>query len=530
MTNSNVYLRQNVLAEPLFNQWYAWSGLIFPATAAMYIANSHIKIMQSFVNAPQVHVAAVKNPKMLGGPFMNHDESKAPVIRRLLDQTHTEQSHMIRLADGIKQLSEMLESEATGMSLEPLYEKVPDPLKGYVELVYDLNNHPSARFIEGLLYSSPYYNPIYQSISFSLIRDDNRPFVFSTPRLESEDHVQIDIPFTDERLDELFKMKRSPKPLGQAKELLGVAERDDALFSSLFTESPPRQAERYEGSGIRVRYMGHACVLIESKSTSILTDPVIGYEIEGGIERHSYADLPDSIDYVLITHGHQDHCMFETLLQLRHKVKNVVAPRSTAGVLTDPSLKLVLNRIGFKNVIELDEMESLAVEGGEILGLPFLGEHADLNIRTKMAHLVRLEGASMVFAADSNNIEPRMYQHIHETTGDIDVLFIGMECDGAPLSWIYGSLLTKPLARKMDQSRRLNGSDFDHGIRIVDQLNPKQVYVYAMGQEPWMTHVTAIRYTQESRPIIESDKLVAECLSRGLASERLFGKKEIIFE
>jgi hypothetical protein len=45
-----------------------------------------------------------------------------------------------------------------------------------------------------------------------------------------------------------------------------------------------------------------------------------------------------------------------------------------------------------------------------------------------------------------------------------------------------------------------------------------------------MTHVTAIRYTQESRPIIESDKLVAECLSRGLVSERLFGKKEIIFE
>ena len=42
MTNDMVYLRQDVVAEPLFNQWYAWSYLISPMTAAMYIANSHL--------------------------------------------------------------------------------------------------------------------------------------------------------------------------------------------------------------------------------------------------------------------------------------------------------------------------------------------------------------------------------------------------------------------------------------------------------------------------------------------------------
>ena len=52
MTNQLVYLKPNVVAEPLFNDWYAWAYLISPVTAAMYVANFHLKIMQSFVSAP----------------------------------------------------------------------------------------------------------------------------------------------------------------------------------------------------------------------------------------------------------------------------------------------------------------------------------------------------------------------------------------------------------------------------------------------------------------------------------------------
>jgi hypothetical protein len=61
------YLKQNVLVEPLFNQWYAWSHLIAPASAAMNIANQHIKIMKSYISAPQVHANAVKSPALLAG-------------------------------------------------------------------------------------------------------------------------------------------------------------------------------------------------------------------------------------------------------------------------------------------------------------------------------------------------------------------------------------------------------------------------------------------------------------------------------
>ena len=177
--------------------------------------------------------------------------------------------------------------------------------------------------------------------------------------------------------------------------------------------------------------------------------------------------------------------MFETLLQLRHRIRNIVVPKSSGGVLADPSLKLILQNIGFSQITEIDEMEVIEVEGGALTGLPFLGEHADLNIRTKMAHLISLQGKSILCAADSNNLEPRLYEHVHQLVGDVDVIFLGMECDGGPLSWLYGPLLTQPLARKQDQSRRLNGSD--HQGIIIDCLRPSQVYVYN-GPEPWPTH------------------------------------------
>jgi len=220
--------------------------------------------------------------------------------------------------------------------------------------------------------------------------------------------------------------------------------------------------------------------------------------------------------------------MFETLLQLRHKTRNVIVPKNNGGTLADPSLKLVLRNIGFTHVTEIDEMETIAVEGGGITGLPFLGEHADLNIRTKLAYLIELQGKKVLCAADSNDVEPKLYEHVRAQTGDVDVVFLGMECDGGPLSWLYGPLLTKPLARRQDQSRRLDGSNFEKAYDLVQRLKAQQVYVYAMGQEPWLTYLTSIVYTDESRPIVESNKLVAACRNAGLTSERLFGQKEII--
>lgn len=523
------FLKQNIQVEPLINRWYAWSHLVAPAPAAMNITNLHLKIMKSYISAPQVHANAVKNPAMLGGPFIDYQGGRVAEIKALLDQTTKEQAHMIRFAESVKVLDDLLRNEAKGYNLGPLYARVPENLKGYVELVYDLNHNPSIRFIEALLYRSEYYNLSAQSVALSVIEQDERPFVLSTPRLPNEGVLILEIPFKHPGLDELFRMKETAQTFDYIKELVGLKPEQEELFKTFLTEEQPPAAQRYDGDGVRLRYFGHACVLIETRDVSILVDPVLSYKYENGIERFTFLDLPPSIDYVLITHGHQDHIMFETLLQIRHKVNTVILPRSRGGCLEDPSLKLIMQQIGFENVSELGEMETVQIPGGTIVGLPFLGEHGDLNIGSKIAHLLRLKDKTFLFAADSDNIEPALYRHIFASLGDIDVLFLGMECDGAPLSWLYGPLTTRAIDRKMDQSRRFSGSDYQRGIAIVNQFNCGEVYVYAMGQEPWLNYAMSIKYTEESNPIVASNKLVADCLSRGITAERLFGTKELIY-
>src|SRR5882757_7978012 len=175
------YLKPNVVIEPLINNWYAWSHLISPATAAMNVVGRHLKIMNSYIQAPQIHAAATKNPKMRGGPFMDLGGTRVEEVKELRNQTLKSQDALIAFAKAVKDLNILLKSRANGYSLEPFYVEVPDILKGYVELNYDLNNQPSFRFFEPLLYQSEYYNTDFQSIALWETNNDERPFVLSTP-------------------------------------------------------------------------------------------------------------------------------------------------------------------------------------------------------------------------------------------------------------------------------------------------------------------------------------------------------------
>ena len=90
-----------------------------------------------------------------------------------------DRAHLIELSAALQSLDAMLRETAKGYSLQPLYKNIPGILRGYVELVYDLNNHPSFRLIEPLLYKSHFYDRSQQSLMLSTISQDDRPFVLS---------------------------------------------------------------------------------------------------------------------------------------------------------------------------------------------------------------------------------------------------------------------------------------------------------------------------------------------------------------
>jgi L-ascorbate metabolism protein UlaG (beta-lactamase superfamily) len=527
-----VYVKPNLVIEPLIDSWYAWPHIVSPATAAMNIKSRHLKIMKSYVQNPSIHAAAVKNPKMLGGPFIDYDGKRSDEIQTLIDETTIKYSKLLSFNDDILKLHELLKNHAKGFALIDLYSKIPESLQGLVELVYDINNQPSFRFFEPLLYETEYYDERLQSVNLFLVSDDDsRSFVLSTPKLPAVDILRLNIPFRSDKIDTLFELSLHPKPYQEMVELFNISDSQEPLFSSFFTTEKPKTYKRYTGDGVLTRYFGHACILAETKETTILVDPIISYSYETDIPRYSYEDLPDKIDYVLITHNHQDHILFESLLRIRNRIGYIVVPRCSGGNIQDPSLKLMFEKIGFKNIIELGEMESHQFPDMKITGLPFIGEHCDLDVRSKICHSIEFnDHFKMLFAADSCNIAPKLYERIHKLIGDIDVIFLGMECHGAPLSWLYGPLLPTPLARDMDESRRLAGCNFEQAKALIDVFEPKNVFVYAMGMEPWLKHISSIKYTSESEPIVQSNKLLEYCKTKNIESERLFGEKIIEYK
>ncbi len=525
------YFKPNIQAEPLVNLWYAWTYLISPATASMVLTNAQNQIMQSYIEQPELHEDAVKRPEMLGGPFIDFETRQVNVIKDLKEKTEEQCRHLFDLASDIRRLKVILKTVANGHSLEPIYAMIPPSLKGLVELLYDMDNKPSFRFIESLLYQSNYSISKFESVLLTEINCDYRPFALSTPRIPKSHQIHLKIPFSSSSYDTLFKAKTYPFSEDEIDIFLtSLPEKIDRdIFLSLFTENEPLQSKinKPQSGNVRIRYFGHACVLIESDQCSILIDPVLSYKYQTDLERFTYEDLPEQIDYLMVTHAHLDHVLIEHLIQLRHKVKKVVVPKNGTCFIQDPSLKLFFEHLGFKDVIEIGDMEKIEIPGGNITGIPFLGEHGDLNIQTKKAHLVQINGKSILCAADSNNISHELYQRIQRIIGDIDVIFIGMECSGAPLSWVYGSLYTDKLPRSMDQSRRLDGSNCEKALKLVECFNCKQVYVYAMGQETWLNYVMSVKYTSDSKPIMESNKLISECQSRGIKAKRLLNKEEI---
>ena len=62
---------------------------------------------------------------------------------------------------------------------------------------------------------------------------------------------------------------------------------------------------------------------------------------------------------------------------------------------------------------------------------------------------------------------------------------------------------------------------------MVDIFNPKQVFIYALGLEPWYGYMMGLEYDEDSTQIIESDKMLAACENRQLKCEKLFGVRAV---
>jgi len=168
----------------------------------------------------------------------------------------------------------------------------------------------------------------------------------------------------------------------------------------------------------------------------------------------------------------------------------------------------------------------VAFPGGKIVATPFFGEHADLDIRAKSTYWISLGGKSVYVGADSSGLDPVLYRYVRRHLGRVDIAFLGMECDGAPMNWKYQPLFTQPIPKKMSDTRKLSGSNAEQASAIVTELGAEEVYIYAMGEESWLGHVMATSYNEDSYQLQQIAEFEKWCSHKGVKSGHLLDRAE----
>lgn len=384
-------------------------------------------------------------------------------------------------------------AEQSGYCLDSLYEKIPEEVKGSVELFYTGLNKPGYK-LNALVYDINIIESLHSFGFYNAKAIPNYSYWWGNVPAE----FQLKRPLSHLSCMALTDLILAPSDFDVVYEKISLdVDREALEFITEECFADVNSEDSNDESIIEINYINHATVVIKRGKLTALVDPLLNfYDQNNDISLYEYA--PKNINYVLITHAHYDHIDIPTLVTLRNRIGKILLPRAS-GVESDYNLKNALEPYFPGRVVEIDSFEEIEVgKEFKIISLPFQGEHADL-ISPKTTWLVAVSGKNFWFGADSRVLDIGLHKLIRAKYGSLEAMFIGTVCEGSTLSRAYPHY-SMNVTETNSNSRLTKGADHQEIYEMIDALNPNSLYIYALGYERWFKYFLGEpihRYSEE---------------------------------
>jgi UDP-MurNAc hydroxylase len=173
---------------------------------------------------------------------------------------------------------------------------------------------------------------------------------------------------------------------------------------------------------MRVTLVSDSCFLFEHAGIRILTDPWIGTPIAGGawIQYPRPVIRPDQVgklDYIFISHIHEDHCDLPTIRQLDRNARIILMDRRPNFVENF----LRYNRLEFREVINVPLRTQYPIGPNMSVEVVEADPSHKLNHIVDSAALIHYDGKSIYFAND-NPPYPAIDEYLKKYTFELALL------------------------------------------------------------------------------------------------------------
>ena len=175
---------------------------------------------------------------------------------------------------------------------------------------------------------------------------------------------------------------------------------------------------------MRTTLIGHATLLMQSKSTTLISDPVLFEHHWEELNVHCPSididwDKFPQVDILNLSHRHQDHFDIRTLAHLARNDK-ILSPDVVVLAPQDEILLEVLKELEFKDVRVVADFEPIQIKDFTLTPTPSLNEQDYFPEHGLLVH----DGEVTAWNQVDTIVIPKIIQYIHQLYGQVDLAHV----------------------------------------------------------------------------------------------------------